>query len=72
MRILRYPQLKSEKGIPYSREHIRRTENAGKFPKRVNLSEAGGFHGWLETEIDDYLNRRVVARDQEAPHASAA
>ena len=32
-KILTYSQLKPEKGIPYCREHIRRLEDAGRFPQ---------------------------------------
>ena len=62
MRILRYQQLKAEKGIPFSREHIRRLELAGRFPKRIRLADGGDFYGYLETEIDDYLLGRVASR----------
>jgi predicted DNA-binding transcriptional regulator AlpA len=35
-------------------------ESAGKFPKRVQISEARV--GWLEREIDEYVKVRVNAR----------
>jgi prophage regulatory protein len=63
MRILRYQQLKSEKGITFSREHIRRLELAGRFPKRVRLAEGGDHYGYVEDEIDAYLAKRIAARD---------
>jgi prophage regulatory protein len=62
MRILRYQQLKAEKGIPFSREHIRRLELAGRFPKRIRLADGGDFYGYLENEIDDYLLARAACR----------
>ena len=36
-RLLQFKQL-IELGISFSREHIRRLEEAGKFPKRIRLS----------------------------------
>jgi prophage regulatory protein len=63
MRILRHDQLKPEKGICFSREHLRRLEVAGKFPKRVRLADGGDFYGYVETEIDTYLASRAAARE---------
>ena len=40
MRILSFEDLRSEKGIPYSKVHLWRLEREGKFPKRVPLSES--------------------------------
>jgi prophage regulatory protein len=37
MRILSFEELRSEKGIPYSKVHIWRLERDGKFPKRIPL-----------------------------------
>lgn len=63
MKIIRYPQLKTEKGITYSREHIRRLEMVGKFPKHFALSAGGSFIGWDEQEIDEHLNALAAERD---------
>ena len=61
MKILRFPELKQIKGIPWSSVHIRRLEKAERFPGRVNLAEA--TVGWIEAEVDDWLEQRVKARD---------
>ena len=60
MRILRFPELKPEKGIPYSRVHTDRLEKAGKFPRRVHLSD--NAVGWVEDELDKWLADRAAAR----------
>ena len=60
MRILRFPELKPEKGIPYSRVHTDRLEKAGKFPRRVRLSD--NAVGWVEDELDKWLADRAAAR----------
>ncbi len=60
MRILSYDDLKS-RGINYSKVHLWRLEKARKFPKRVAITD--NRHGWLESEIDDWLFGRVAARD---------
>jgi prophage regulatory protein len=61
MRLLQFPELKPEKGIPFSRAHIWRLERANKFPKRVNLAER--TVAWAEPEIDDWLAARIAERD---------
>ena len=62
MKILSYTDLASERGIRFSKVHLWRLERAGKFPKRVALGVAR--HGWLETEIDEWIAGRVAARDE--------
>jgi prophage regulatory protein len=64
MRILSYDELRPLKGIPYSKVHLWRLEREQKFPKRVPLSESR--HGWLESEIDDWLLERMAARSVKA------
>jgi prophage regulatory protein len=61
MRFLRYPELESLKGIPFTRVHIDRLEKAGKFPKRVHLSEM--TIAWIEAEIDAHLAAKVAERE---------
>ena len=41
MRIITFKELKTVKGIPFSREHIRRLEADGKFPERVPVGSWG-------------------------------
>jgi prophage regulatory protein len=52
------------KGIPYSKVHIWRLEREGKFPKRVPLGESR--HGWVDTEIDEWITKRMASRNREA------
>ena len=63
MRLITFKELKPLKGIPFSREHLRRLEAAGKFPKRIRIAEGGDAYGYVEKEIDEYLVARVAARD---------
>jgi prophage regulatory protein len=64
VRLLSYDELRRQKGIPYSKVHLWRLERAGKFPRRVQLGE--NRHGWLESEIDDWLLERMAARNVKA------
>jgi len=43
---------------------IWRREKAGRFPRRVRLGPQSV--GWVEAEIDDYLEQLVATRDDEA------
>ena len=63
MRIITFKDLQAQKGIPFSREHLRRLEAGGRFPKRVRLTEGGDYYGYIEKEIDEYLAARAAARD---------
>jgi prophage regulatory protein len=59
--ILRYPDLQSKKGIPWSRMHIDRLEKVGKFPKRVHIG--ANTIGWIEDEIDAMIAAAAAERD---------
>jgi prophage regulatory protein len=61
MRILSFEELRSEKGIPYSKVHLWRLERDGKFPKLVPLGESR--HGWLVSEIDEWIVSRMAERN---------
>ena len=65
MKILSYADLRSERGIQFSKVHLWRLERAGKFSKRVSLGKAR--HGWLETEIDEWILARLAERDGSGP-----
>jgi prophage regulatory protein len=63
MRLLNYDDLKSEKGIGYSKVQLWRLEKVAAFPKRVPLGR--GRHGWAEHEIDAWIAERIRARDEQ-------
>jgi prophage regulatory protein len=63
-RVLSFPDLKSEKGIAWSRQQVWRQVKAGKFPAPIKLGE--GTAAWLETEIDAWLDERVAERNTAA------
>jgi prophage regulatory protein len=46
--------------IPYSRNHLRRLEAQGEFPKRVRIG--ANRVAWLRTEIDQWIAERVEER----------
>jgi predicted DNA-binding transcriptional regulator AlpA len=59
-RLISYEQLR-EKGISYSRVHLFRKVKDGTFPKPV--SGAGKTNAWLESEIDEYIDNLLNARN---------
>ena len=65
-RLLTFPDLGS-RGVPYTRVHIYRLEQQGRFPRRVRLGE--NRVGWVESEIEGWLQDRIAERDREAADA---
>lgn len=60
-RLLAFKQLRDEKGIPYSRDHLRRLCKAGRFPAPIPLSSSGRIC-WLESEVDAWIAARAELR----------
>jgi prophage regulatory protein len=63
-RLVRFPQLKTEYGIPWSRMHVDREEKAGRFAKRVHLG--ANTVAWWDTEIEEMLEARSAERESAA------
>lgn len=61
MKLVTMAGLKVEKGIPYTRQHIYRLVESGKFPKPIKLSE--NKIAFLESEIDDWIESKVQQRE---------
>jgi prophage regulatory protein len=59
-RLIPYEAL-AAKCIGYSKPHLWRLEKAGKFPRRVPIG--AGRYAYVETEIDEYLERKIAERD---------
>ncbi len=56
-KILRLPNVKARTGLSRSTIYLRMSE--GSFPASVSLG--GRAVGWIETEVDDWLNQRIEA-----------
>jgi predicted DNA-binding transcriptional regulator AlpA len=61
MRLIVFEQLEPSKGIPYSRDHLRRLVKGGQFPKPIALSSAR--IAWDEAEIDECLEQKAAERN---------
>ncbi|MFI5016055.1 MAG: helix-turn-helix transcriptional regulator [Hyphomicrobiales bacterium] len=64
MRLISFDRLAPEKGIDYSRDHLRRKVAAGEFPKPIPISTKK--IAWVEAEVDAWLEARVAQRQAAA------
>ena len=58
--ILRKPDVLRITG--FSDVTIRGLEKAGNFPRRFKLNPDGKHVGWLESEIQEWMQRRAASR----------
>jgi prophage regulatory protein len=58
-RLLSYADLKA-RGIKFSRVHLKRLEDAGEFPRHIDLG--GNSIAWFEDEIDGFLEAKAAER----------
>jgi len=63
-RLVRFPQLKSEFGIDWSRMHVDRLEKVGRFPKRVHLGP--NTVAWFDDELIALVEQRAAERGSAA------
>lgn len=61
MRLLSFVELKSVKGIAYSKAHVHRLIRVGKFPRPIKLGE--NRNAWIESEIDSHIESKIMERD---------
>jgi predicted DNA-binding transcriptional regulator AlpA len=59
-KLLDFKELKSTRGIHFSRTHLARLEIEKQFPRRVALGEKR--IGWVMTEIDEWLAQKLANR----------
>ena len=62
MRLLSMEELRTVKGISYSRPHIFRLMKQG-FPKPIKLGL--NRNAWIEEEIDRWIEERIKMREVE-------
>ena len=48
--------------VPWSRAHVQRLEDAGRFPRRVRLGQ--GRVAWVRREIEEHIEALIRQRDQ--------
>ena len=68
MRLITHAELRTLKGIPFSRVHIYRLVKAGKFPRPISMGGASNARNlYVEDEIDEYIRGRMAERDTIRP-----
>lgn len=60
--ILRLPSVKSRTGLSRSTIYLRISK--GRFPKAISLG--GRAVGWIESEINDWLNQQIESSRKDA------
>lgn len=58
-RILRFPEVRNRVG-GVTNVTLWRWEKDGSFPKRIRIG--GNSAGWLESEIDDWIEKKAAGR----------
>ena len=61
MEIIDWKQMKAMHLNPYSRQHTKRLEDAGKYPKRVKIGN--NRVGWVLREIREHNQKLADKRD---------
>ena len=61
-RLIRIKDVCKLTGI--SRSHIYQLCSQDRFPKSVDLVPGGSIRGWVESEINNYINERIAAREE--------
>jgi prophage regulatory protein len=65
--VLRKNEVARRTGL--SVRHLERLESVGRFPRRIRLSSNSA--GWVESEVADWLMRRIAASRSAALEAAA-
>ena len=61
-KLLRIKQVQQITGL--SKSYIYQLSNHNLFPKSVPLVNGGTAVAWVESEIQDFINSRIKARDE--------
>jgi prophage regulatory protein len=62
-RLIRLREVRDLTGL--SRSYIYALAADGRFPKSVSLVPGGSSRAWVEAEVLDWLQQRIIERDQE-------
>jgi predicted DNA-binding transcriptional regulator AlpA len=63
MKVLTREDLRTIKGIPWTRQHLFRKVHANEFPRPLKLGNGPqAWNVWVETEVDAWLAQRAAER----------
>lgn len=58
-RIIRWPEVQARVGL--CRSHIHALQHRGLFPMQIKLVPGGRASGFVESEIEEYIQERIKA-----------
>jgi predicted DNA-binding transcriptional regulator AlpA len=64
LHLLTFDDLKHH-GVVYTRDHLRRLCDAGRFPKPIKIALGGRRIGWIAEEIETHLAQQRARRNAE-------
>jgi prophage regulatory protein len=62
-RLLRWPEVKARVGFCKSYSYV--LQKKGLFPKSIKFTEGGRAVGYLESEINEFINNRIAQSRKE-------
>lgn len=57
-RILRWPEVNLKAGL--CRSHVHQLVSKGQFPAPIKLTPNGRASGWIESEVNEWLEQRIA------------
>mgnify|MGYP000140751227 FL=1 len=67
-RIIRWPKVHDK--VDLCRSHVHQLVSKGEFPSPIKLTPNGRASGWIESEVDAWLEQRIAASRSSTPEAA--
>jgi len=64
-RILRFPEVNLKTGL--CRSHVHQLVSKGQFPSPIKLTPNGRASGWIESEVNAWLDQRISESRSDSP-----
>jgi prophage regulatory protein len=66
-RIIRWPKVHDK--VDLCRSHVHQLVSKGEFPAPIKLTPNGRASGWVESEVDTWVEQRIAASRPNRPEA---
>ncbi len=67
-RIIRWPKVHDK--VDLCRSHVHQLVSKGEFPSPIKLTSNGRASGWVESEVDAWVEQRIAASRPNSPEAA--
>lgn len=67
-RIIRWPKVHDK--VDLCRSHVHQLISKGEFPSQIKLTANGRASGWIESEVDAWLEQRIAESRPNNPEAA--